>query len=91
MITIAPNTGSPAAPTPSAPRPDDAYLMMAAAQMHTEGRLIRSADDTMPPVPDHKQLLDDIRRRDPTYKPPSPPPEKYWPSNGRRDHPAMMT
>ena len=78
MISVPTSTGSPAAPKASAPQIPEAYLMMAAAQMHKEGRLVQSQygepDTTGAPGGDK-----------------TPPPEEYWPSDGRRDKPAMMT
>ena len=80
MISVPTSTGS--VPTPQAPAPPqipEAYLMMAAGQMHKEGRLVQSLygepDTTGAPGGDK-----------PT------PPEEYWPSDGnRKGGPAMMT
>src|SRR5271165_4853896 len=54
-----------ASPTPSpVALPDEKYLMMAAAQMHKEGRLVQN--DSMPEIPPAKkeelrQMLDRIK------------------------------
>ena len=88
MITVPTSTGSPVAAAPTPPRPDDAYLMMAAAQMHSEGRLVQSLygepDTTGAPNTNQKST-------NPPSEPPPKEPERYYPSNGRRDKPAMMT
>lgn len=42
MISVPTSTGSVPTPTPAQQGPDEVYLMMAAAQMHKEGRLIQS-------------------------------------------------
>ena len=71
----------PQAPsTPVLPPPPDAYLMMAAAQMHSEGRLVQGDVDI--PATTRGGTRTDT---------PAEPPHKYWPSDGRRDKPAMMT
>ena len=42
MISVPTSTGAAPTPTPATSGPDEVYLMMAAAQMHKEGRLIQS-------------------------------------------------
>lgn len=79
------STGSvPSAPQPTGPKIPDAYLMMAAAQMHREGRLVQS-----------QYGEPDTTKGDKPTEPPAqskqPLPEEYFPSDGRRDKPAMMT
>jgi hypothetical protein len=52
MITTPTNTASTSASTPQMPQVSDEFLMMAAAQMHSEGRLvIPSTDSPIPPKP----------------------------------------
>ena len=88
MITVPTSTGSLTPAAPTQPRLDDAFLMMAAAQMHSEGRLVQSLygepDTTGAPGTNQKPA-------DPPSEPPPKEPERYYPSNGRRDKPAMMT
>ena len=44
MISVPASTGSRSAPAPVAPQIDETYLLMAAAQMHKEGRLVEAPD-----------------------------------------------
>ena len=44
MISVPTSTGAAPTPTPATSGPDEVYLMMAAAQMHKEGRLIAIRD-----------------------------------------------
>ena len=76
MITVPTSTGSPAAVAPQAPRPDDAFLMMAAAQMHSEGRLVKSEYGEPDTTRDGQATT--------PPQPPPPPPERYRPSDGER-------
>ena len=84
MISVPASTGS--APLPTAPAgpslPPEPYLMMAAAQMHREGRLVQSEYGEP----------DSTGGKEPTpATPPQEPPRQYFPSDGRRDKPSMMT
>ena len=58
--------------------PSPTFLMMAAAQMHSEGRLVQSQYGEPDTVRDTK-----------VTKP--APPEEYTPSNGIQTNPSMMT
>ena len=81
MISVPTNTASKSSATPVVgPQIDDSYLMMAAAQMHKEGRLVLGDD---PYIPSSTKDGKDAN-------PPSAPPEEYYPSNGQRNAPAMM-
>jgi len=83
MISVPTNTNSKPLPTaPTAPQIDDSYLAMAAGQMHLEGRLVQSLYGE-PNTSDNKEPK--------PSDPPSEPPRKYFPSDGRRDKPSMMT
>lgn len=76
------STGSvPSTPAvPTGPKlPPEPFLMMAAAQMHREGRLVQSIYGE----PDTSKSRDEDTK--------SPPPEEYFPSDGNRKGPAMMT
>ena len=74
----------PFSPQAQGPRPlpplDPHFLLMAAAQMHSEGRLIEPGSD--PTIPATVQDHD---------SPAVPEPELYTPSNGQRNAPSMMT
>ena len=59
--------------------PSDQYLLMAAALMHRDGRLIKPE----PKIPD---TVSPVKSKDKT-----PDPELYFPSNGRQDKPSVMT
>ncbi len=52
MISVPTSTGSVPTPTPAQQGPDEVYLMMAAAQMHKEGRLIQTAQQSIGPDED---------------------------------------
>ena len=56
--------------------------MGGAGQMHLEGRLVQSLYGE-PNTSDNKEPK--------PSDPPSEPPRKYFPSDGRRDKPSMMT
>ena len=79
MISV-PTSRNPApAAAPGPALPPEPFLMMAAAQMHKEGRLVQSQysePDTTGGKPPANQK--------------APPPEEYFPSNGQRNGPAMM-
>lgn len=67
-------------PRPQVPQIPEAYLLMAAAQMHREGRLVQSLYGE--PSTTGGATPSDTK----------PPPEEYVPSNGdRHDGPSMMT
>lgn len=83
MISVPTNTNSQPLPTPApvGPQIDNSYLAMAAGQMHLEGRLVQSLYGE----PETTKEPDGVKEEK------TPPPEEYYPSNGRRDKPAMMT
>ena len=79
-MAVVPMSRSSAAAGPrsaGAPLPDEKYLLMAAAQMHAEGRLVQSG------VPATTQGG--------AGAPPPPPPQEYFPSDGNRTDTSMMT
>lgn len=84
MISVPTSTGAAPTPTPATSGPDEVYLMMAAAQMHKEGRLIATGQygepDAVKSTNDNGTKLDQ-----------KPEPQKYFPSSGDRTGPAMMT
>ena len=60
---------------------DPHFLLLAAAQMHSEGRLIEpGSDPTIPATVQDRDLPE-----------PKAPPEQYPPSNGQQTGPSMMT
>ncbi len=80
MISVPTSTGSQPSPSTVTPMVGEMFLMMAAAQMHSEGRLVQSKYGE----PDTTQAPHDL-------PPKSKPPLDYAPSNGQQDGPAMMT
>ena len=95
-MPVVPFSSNPTAPQTQ--RPDDAFLMMAAAQMHSEGRLIATGPYGEPDYikkqpdlndPEFQKKIEEMRERIQREHP--RPPEKYWPSNGDRSGPSMMT
>ena len=78
MIVPANSNSRPSA-SPAAPQVDETFLMMAAAQMHMEGRLVQSQYGE----PDTTQSQPPLDKK--------PPPKEYLPSSGDRSGPSMMT
>lgn len=97
-MPVVPMSRSNPTPAPAA-LPDEKYFMMAAAQMHKEGRLVQEDSEPQIPAMKHEELrrlLEDIKSSRPKLQnrvapPPTEPPQEYWPSSGQRDRPAMMT
>ena len=76
--------------------PPDQYLLMAAAQMNKEGRLVQQQLNPNENRPDFREQDEKIKEyfREKGLEPdPSKPqkPEIYFPSNGRQDKRSMMT
>ena len=78
IVPIRPQGPSPA---PATRPPDPTFLMMAAAQMHSEGRLVQGPPD----------IPATVRGGERTEPQPSEPPRRYHPSSGPQDKPSMMT
>lgn len=79
IVPIRPGAAPAGPPASALPPPDPSFLMMAAAQMHKEGRLV-SGD---PKIPETVRSRPEIA--------PSEPPRHYFPTNGRQDKSSMMT
>ena len=62
--------------------PDPTFLMMAAAQMHSEGRLVKPPE---PYIPSTTRGGTDATPFE------TEPPRTYTPSSGQRTGPSMMT
>jgi hypothetical protein len=80
--------GEAASQGPSAPPPDQVFALMAATQMHSEGRLL--AQDDPQHDPESTDILQRYNDRKKNQFNPTPP-QNNWPSTGQRDRPAMNT
>lgn len=76
IVPFAPQNGR----VPILPPLDPHYLLMAAAQMHSEGRLIKPGSE--PTIPDTVQEPHDLTPSEPV---------SYPPSNGQHNGPSMMS